>query len=506
MSGADSFSNEAGAARAALVMSTIAFAACFACWMINGVLVTFLQDGQLIPFSKSLAAWLMGAPVLTGLVMRLPAGLLADRFGGRVVFAGLLLVSALAMWLLSLAGSFPQFLAASFGFGLAGAGFAVGIAYVAAWTPPERMGTALGIFGAGNAGAALMSIAGPLLLSRLTQEGQHPEGWRMLPRLCAAGLVVTAVLFFALTRDRLAAAGGGLSLAQRLRPLGNARVWRFGLYYVAVFGAFVALAQWLIPYYVSAYEMTVARAGLLAACFSLPSAATRLLGGWLSDRFGARSVMYWVFGVMVIGCGLLAIPKMEVEMPGESVLAARAGVVSAVTGQAVVVGETSHPLRRTAPRPGDGGSRMLPVLEFSQRPVVRVGDQVVRRQMLARGTTHVSFAADARVFTVLLFVVGCAMGIGMAAVFKHIPHYFPGAVGVTGGIVGVIGGLGGFVAPLLFGWLLRATGVWTTCWMFLGTFTLGCLVWMHVVIRRMLNENSPELVREFERNRPAPRP
>jgi nitrate/nitrite transporter NarK len=46
-------------------------------------------------------------------------------------------------------------LVAALGVGLAGGSFAVGIAYVSKWFPPEQQGTALGIFGAGNIGAAV---------------------------------------------------------------------------------------------------------------------------------------------------------------------------------------------------------------------------------------------------------------------------------------------------------------------------------------------------------------
>jgi NNP family nitrate/nitrite transporter-like MFS transporter len=90
------------------------------------------------------------------------------------------------------------------------------------------------------------------------------------------------------------------------------------------------------------------------------------------------------------------------------------------------------------------------------------------------------------------------MGIGKAAVYRHIPDYFPQSVGVVGGLVGVIGGLGGFVCPILFGYLLERTGVWTTSWMFLSVISLICLVWMHLVIQKMMREKAPQLMRQME--------
>ena len=42
------------------------------------------------------------------------------------------------------------------------------------------------------------------------------------------------------------------------------------------------------------------------------------------------------------------------------------------------------------------------------------------------------------------------MSLGKAAVFKHIPVYYPKNVGAVGGVVGMIGGIGGFLLPLTF--------------------------------------------------------
>jgi MFS family permease len=137
--------------------------------------------------------------------------------------------------------------------------------------------------------------------------------------------------------------------------------------------------------------------------------------------------------------------------------------------------------------------------------VVRPGETVPKRGLLARGVTHIYFQANVWVFTVILFGCAVAMGIGMAAVFKHIPTYFPGDVGTVGGIVGVLGGLGGFVDPIVFGYLLQWTGIWTTSWMLLFVLSLASLVWMHVVVRRMLNRRTPEVAGQIdERGAPVP--
>ena len=137
---------------------------------------------------------------------------------------------------------------------------------------------------------------------------------------------------------------------------------------------------------------------------------------------------------------------------------------------------------------------VFPKSEFWQEPTVTVGEKVKKKQILARGSTHVFFQANVWIFTFLVFMVGITWGVGKAAVYKYIPDYFPTEVGVVGGIVGVIGGLGGFVGPILFGYMLKATGLWTTMWMVLTLLSFICLVWLHFVVRRINREEAPGLV------------
>ncbi|HJU84083.1 MAG TPA: MFS transporter [Holophagaceae bacterium] len=480
---------------AALAMSTLAFTLCFAAWTLNGVLVTFLVENGLFRWDKVQVGWLIGIPVLTGSIMRLPVGLLTDRFGGRKVYTILLALAAVPMFLLSRATSFNGFIWASLGFGLSGAAFAVGIAFTSVWFPKERQGTALGIFGAGNAGSALTSMGAPLLLKRLTHAGADLEAWRALPKFYALALLVMAALFFVTTTERRSAHAEGRSLGRMLSPLRHLRVWRFGLYYFLVFGCFVALSQWLIPYFVGVYGMSLAMAGMLAATFSLPSGLIRAAGGWLSDRFGARSVMYWTFGLSLFACAALMVPRMLIQSPGPAVMAVQGGVVREVSPERIVVGDQAYDVRvKHAAPPAEGTVAVLPRSTFWQEPVVKAGDKVARKQMLAKGTTEVFFQANVWIFTFLVFLVGITWGVGKAAVYKYIPDYFPSEVGVVGGMVGVIGGLGGFVGPILFGAMLQATGLWTTMWLALAVLSLICLVWLHLVVRRIGREQAPELV------------
>jgi NNP family nitrate/nitrite transporter-like MFS transporter len=501
-----------------LAMNTVAFTFCFACWTMNGVLVTYLASTGLYDWSRTQMAVLIATPILTGSVMRLPVGLLTDRFGGRIVYFLLMLVAAGFLALTSLADSFAMFLLCALGFGLSGASFAVGIAYTSVWFPKSMQGTALGIFGAGNAGAALTTLAAPSILRWLGDAGQNPGAWRTLPLLYAGALVVIAIVFWLLTTTRVVEGGRQRTLAMQLRPLGDVRVWRFGFYYFLVFGGFVALAQWLVPYYVTAYGLSLAMAGLYASIFSFPSGVIRAACGWISDKIGARASLYWTFGLCALFSFLLLFPEMLVRTPGEGIIARIPGVVEEVGARELVVrtpsgGREVYTLAEStpAPEPGTLRDRFLPLpiissamqwtgvaVDGGERRPFEPGDRIASKQLLAEGTTTVFFQANVQVFTILVLLLGLAMGLGKAAVYKHIPSYFPADVGAVGGLVGVIGGLGGFACPILFGWLLDRTGIWTTCWLLLLLLSLACLVWMHLVVRAMLKREAPTLLYRVE--------
>lgn len=483
-----------------LFLNTLAFTVCFAAWMFNGVLVTFLADNQVFKWGPIEIGWLMGIPVLTGSLFRLPAGMLTDKFGGKPVYGTLLFISAVPMYLLSKADSFTTFALCSFGFGLAGVSFSIGIAFTSVWYPRKFQGTALGIFGAGNAGAALTTLLAPTLLNRLTNNGTYLEGWRDLPVYYALMLAVMGVIFFFFAENKKPASSNK-SFFQMLEPLKSVRVWRFGLYYFLVFGCFVAFSQWLVPYFVNVYYLPLVTAGLFASMFSLPSGVIRALGGWMSDEFGGRTVMYWVLGASTLISFLVIIPKMDIYSPGRGIMATRAGVVMAVTADSIQVGEQGYKFkqRQELAQYQDDQMLIFPTKQTWQEPVVKVGQEVKKKELLAKGVTRIFFQANVWVFAVFVILLGSIWGIGKAAVYKLIPDYFPEEVGVVGGMVGVLGGLGGFFCPIIFGYLLEWTGLWTSCWMFMFALSLVCLIWMHLTVQGMMRKKHPKDMQKIDR-------
>lgn len=402
----------------ALGSSTVAFTVCFAVWTIFAIIG--IQIRKDLNLSETQFGLLVGTPILTGSLLRVALGIWTDRFGGRLMFVATMLAAAAATFLLTFATTYPQMLLAALGVGIAGSSFAVGVAYVSRWYPPEKQGTALGIFGAGNVGSAVTKFFAPLVMVAF--------GWQTVAEIWAGVLAVTAVLFFALTKDDPVLVARRLSGEKpksswlELEPLKNVQVWRFSLYYFFSFGAFVALALWLPQYLTKVYGVDIRLAGVIAACFSVPASLFRAYGGHLADVYGARRVMYWTLLVSVVATFVLSYPSTDYVIHGVNGL--------------------------------------------------------------------ISFHAEMGVvgFTVAIFVLGFFMAMGKAAVFKHIPVYYPEHVGSVGGLVGMIGGLGGFILPIVFGVLLDLTGLWTSCFMLLFLIALGSLIWMHLAIRQMERE------------------
>ncbi len=285
-----------------LVMSTIGFCVFFAVWVMFAIVA--------IPVKKEFGltegqfALLVAIPILAGSTLRVPFGMLTDRVGGRTVFTALLLVTAIPTYFVSRATDYTQLLVLGFFVGLAGVSFAVGIAWVSVWYPPERQGFALGMFGAGNVGASITKLAAPTLVTLVAVGGIAggfiPGGWRFVPFVYAIMLVVMALLVWAIVPGPDRRPAVGRSFREVNRPLGDLRVWRFGLYYMVVFGAYVALALWLPHYYVDVYGVSLRVAGFLTALFIFPASLLRPLGGYLSDRLGPRPVTYTAFIVMCL--------------------------------------------------------------------------------------------------------------------------------------------------------------------------------------------------------------
>ncbi len=285
-----------------LFVTTWSFTVCFAVWTMFGV--TGIPIRTQLNLDSTQLGLLTATPVLTGSLFRLPLGLWTDRFGGRIIMLLLLLGCAVPLWISSYATALWQLLLLGLALGLVGASFAVGTPYVARFFPKERRGFAMGFFGAGTIGAALNMFVAPIIV--------QSYGWQSVPKVYAVALVVTAALFWIFSApDPGVATGSAPSMLRELSVLRDRRVWKYCQYYSIVFGGFTALSVWMPQYFRSEYGFSIAVSSSLAACFSLPGGAFRAVGGWLSDRYGAHGVTWWVLWAAWVALFLLSYPKTD---------------------------------------------------------------------------------------------------------------------------------------------------------------------------------------------------
>ena len=291
---------------------------------------------------------------------------------------------------------------------------------------PERTSRhSAGHTGASNAGSAITKLGAPWVMLA--------HGWQSVARLWALLLLCAAAVFWLGSVEdpkqaaRRTSGQPAARLARQIEPLRRLQVWRFGLYYFFAFGGYVALSVWLPRYLMAVYGLDIRMAAAIAIAFSLPAGLLRVVGGILSDRYGARTVMYWSFIGSLVCTFILSYPATDYIVHG------------------------------------------------------------------LRGELRFTIATGLPAFIVILMVLGFFMALGKAAVFKHVPAYYPDQAGVVGGAVGAIGGLGGFVLPLTFGLMNDVTDVWTSCFMLLFGIASVNLSWMHFAIRRQERAAAPQL-------------
>jgi MFS transporter, NNP family, nitrate/nitrite transporter len=285
-----------------LIVSTLAFTVCFMVWMMFGVIG--------IPLKKSLGlnatefGLLTATPVLTGSLIRVPLGIWTDKYGGRIVMTVLMAITVPAIWCMSYATAYWHFLVIGLFVGLAGGSFSVGTPYVARWFPKNRQGMAMGVYGAGNSGSAVNKFAAPALLLA--------GGWTLVPQVYAAVMLGTVILFWlGSSSDPKHLVPPNTRFSDQLKMLKDPKVAKYCQYYSIVFGGYVALALWMVQYYVGEFGLSIQNAALLAACFSLPGGVLRAVGGVLSDKFGAHAVTWWVLWVSWVCLFLLSYPQTD---------------------------------------------------------------------------------------------------------------------------------------------------------------------------------------------------
>ena len=285
-----------------LIVSTFAFTVCFMVWMMFGVIGIPIKKS--LDLSATQFGLLTATPILTGSLVRVPLGIWTDRFGGRIVMFLLMLSTVIPIWMMSYASQYWHFLVIGLFVGLAGGSFSVGTPYVARWFPKNRQGFAMGVYGAGNSGAAVNKFIAPALVVAF--------GWAVVPQVYAGVMLGAALLFWIFSAsDPSHLVTSNISFKDQLKALKDPKVLRYCQYYSIVFGGYVGLSLWMVQYYVGEFGLEIRTAALLAACFSLPGGVLRAIGGWLSDKYGAHQVTWWVMWVSWICLFLLSYPQTD---------------------------------------------------------------------------------------------------------------------------------------------------------------------------------------------------
>ncbi|WP_309237526.1 MFS transporter [Actinomadura sp. BRA 177] len=277
-----------------LVMATLGFAVNFWAWALLSPLAPGLMDSlKLTSFEQSL---LVAVPVVVGSLGRIPVGALTDRFGGRVMFPAVSLITIIPVLYLGLAGhsSLPALLIGGFFLGIGGTAFAIGVPFVNAWFPPERRGLAIGIFGAGMGGTAI---------SALTTVKEADKFGMQTPFVVMAALLAGyAVAAWFVLREAPGRTAPTEPLAKRLAATARMGVtWQMSALYAVAFGGYVAFSVYLPTYLKAEYQLSQADAANRMAGFVLLAVLMRPVGGWLSDRLGAVRVMTVALSVTVAG-------------------------------------------------------------------------------------------------------------------------------------------------------------------------------------------------------------
>jgi len=408
-------------AHRALFMATLAFAANFSVWILYAVLGLELQSS--LSLSSTQLGLFFAAPMLSGALLRIPFGLWVDHYSPKKCFILQMLAVVPALLLLPYAQNFQQYLWIGLWIGISGASFTIGIRYISDWFQRSHQGTAMGIFGAGNAGAAITLALAPLIIDHW--------GWSSIGPVYAAGLLFITLLFSVLAPNSIISTSRTISnnttsnsnapdtksqsaLSILAMITGNLQVWRFGLYYYFVFGSFLALILWLPQYYVNAYHLSINEAMAFTLFFAASSSMIRALGGWIADRFGGRSVNWSVFWICLVCLFFLSYPPTTMTIHG------------------------------------------------------------------INNDVHLNIEVNVWVFSALIFIIGIAQGFGRASVYKIIHDYYPNNMGSVGGFVAAIGALGGCTLPIMFGLVEDIIGIHSASFMLLYGVLAACMLTMYL--------------------------
>ena len=268
-----------------VVAAFLHFDLSFMIWVLLGALGVSISES--LGLSAAQKGLMVATPILSGSLMRIPLGLLSDRFGGRRVGIAMLIglfVPLIVGW--QAGTSLGTLLGVGLMLGVAGASFAVVLPLASRWYPPERQGLVMGIAAAGNSGTVVANLVAPRIAALV--------GWHNVLALTTIPLAVVLVAFSLLARDSPTRVAHQ-SLAGYLGVLRVRALWWFCLFYGVTFGGYVGLSTFMPLLLRDQYQLTAVTAGYLTALAALAGSALRPLGGYVADRVGGVRLLSVLF-------------------------------------------------------------------------------------------------------------------------------------------------------------------------------------------------------------------
>ncbi|RSL34068.1 NarK/NasA family nitrate transporter [Salibacterium salarium] len=278
----------------ALLLSTIAMVISFALWSVMAPIATNIQS--LYGLSEIQKSFLIVTPVVLGSIMRIPMGIVTDKYGGRKVYTLTMLFLIIPMVGAGFFHTYALLLFFVFFIGMAGTTFAIAVSYVTKWFPPEKQGVVLGITGMGNMGTALASFTVPTLY---TNFGLEWVFWGF-----AAAMAVMTLIFWAGTKE-LPNPQEVVTLKTSLSVVKYKQTWVLSLFYFLTFGGFMAFSLYLPAIFQETFQFSAVRAGMITAGFVIAATCIRPLGGYLADIFNPITVLKLLFiGIVLFALGM----------------------------------------------------------------------------------------------------------------------------------------------------------------------------------------------------------
>jgi len=253
---------------------------------------------------------LLAMPMAVSAALAIPSGLAAQKLGARRVMLVCLAGLAACMLILLTTDTFPGYLLAAGGLGLAGGFYSAGLQFVTGHCESQRLGLVLGVFGAGVTGAGFNYYLVPLF--------HEAFSWHGVPLAYLIVLVLIIALLLLLTEPEDAEADplAETSVRVLLQRMRRKRAGQLCAYFGVVAGSFFALALWLPDYLSAQFGLSVDAGARLAQWFVVPGALAQMAGGYLADRFGSARVVSRALLVCLVSLFVLSYPPMTLFIQG----------------------------------------------------------------------------------------------------------------------------------------------------------------------------------------------